>query len=275
MAHPSTGEPILRDPGRREPGKPLRSVADLVAAGLADPTRMDALEQVAARYAVAITPAMADLIDRCRSGRSDRAPVRAGRGASWSAAAGELADPIGDARPQPGRGHRPPLSRPRAAEADARLRGLLPLLLPARDGRPRGPAPAAAAGLDAAPGLHRARGRRSGRSIVTGGDPFMPVAAPPARHGRERWRRSSTSRSSASTPACRWSSPSGSRDELVARAAGAGKAVYVALHANHPRELTPAARAACGTARRRRHPAAEPDRAAARRQRRSGDARTR
>ena len=26
---------------------------------------------------------------------------------------------------------------------------------------------------------------------------------------------------------------------------GAGKTIYVALHANHPRELTPAARAAC------------------------------
>ena len=33
--------------------------------------------------------------------------------------------------------------------------------------------------------------------------------------------------------------------ELVAALACPGKAVYVALHANHPRELTPAARAAC------------------------------
>jgi lysine 2,3-aminomutase len=33
--------------------------------------------------------------------------------------------------------------------------------------------------------------------------------------------------------------------ELVAALRGARQAVYVALHANHPRELTPAARAAC------------------------------
>ena len=34
--------------------------------------------------------------------------------------------------------------------------------------------------------------------------------------------------------------------ELVAALAGAGKTTYVGLHCNHPRELTPAARAACG-----------------------------
>jgi lysine 2,3-aminomutase len=34
-------------------------------------------------------------------------------------------------------------------------------------------------------------------------------------------------------------------DELVAALKSPGKAVYVALHANHARELTPAARAAC------------------------------
>ena len=41
----------------------LRTPAELVAAGLADPGKLAELEAVAARYAVAITPAMADLID--------------------------------------------------------------------------------------------------------------------------------------------------------------------------------------------------------------------
>jgi lysine 2,3-aminomutase len=41
----------------------LRSVADLVAAGLAAPERHDELTAVAAQYAVALTPAMAALID--------------------------------------------------------------------------------------------------------------------------------------------------------------------------------------------------------------------
>jgi len=39
--------------------------------------------------------------------------------------------------------------------------------------------------------------------------------------------------------------PQGVTDELVAALKGSSKAVYVALHANHARELTPAARAAC------------------------------
>ncbi len=43
--------------------KSLHSPAQLVAAQLVSPDRLAALEQIAARYAVAITPAIADLID--------------------------------------------------------------------------------------------------------------------------------------------------------------------------------------------------------------------
>ena len=39
--------------------------------------------------------------------------------------------------------------------------------------------------------------------------------------------------------------PAAVTDELVAALSAPGKAVYVALHANHPAELTPQARAAC------------------------------
>jgi len=42
----------------------LRLPAELIDAGLAAPERRDELERVAARYAVAITPDIADLIDR-------------------------------------------------------------------------------------------------------------------------------------------------------------------------------------------------------------------
>src|SRR5229473_3810976 len=42
----------------------LRSIAQLRDAGFVSAAQTAALEQVAARYAVAITPAMADLIDR-------------------------------------------------------------------------------------------------------------------------------------------------------------------------------------------------------------------
>ena len=42
----------------------LRNVSDLIDAGLAPRAQRAALERVAARYAVALTPAMAELIDR-------------------------------------------------------------------------------------------------------------------------------------------------------------------------------------------------------------------
>src|SRR5580692_4620339 len=44
--------------------KTLRNIAQLQDAGVVPSGRVAALEQVAARYAVAITPAMAGLIDR-------------------------------------------------------------------------------------------------------------------------------------------------------------------------------------------------------------------
>ena len=94
-----------------------------------------ALERVAAQYAVAITPAMAALIDPADPRRSDRAassfPIRPS-----SIAPGGNLRPDRRSRPQPGRRHRASLSRPRAAQAHPRLRGLLPVLLPPRDDRP-------------------------------------------------------------------------------------------------------------------------------------------
>ena len=51
-------EPIARDQSRT-----LRSPQDLVRAGLVAEAALPALEEVAARYATAITPAMAGLIN--------------------------------------------------------------------------------------------------------------------------------------------------------------------------------------------------------------------
>jgi len=50
--------------------------------------------------------------------------------------------------------------------------------------------------------------------------------------------------------------------DLVRALKAPGKATYVVLHANHARELTPAARAACARFHRCRHSRAEPERAA-------------
>ena len=93
----------------------------------------EAAEAVAARYAVAVTPAVRRLIDPAdpadpiaRQYLPDAAELRT--------APGEVADPTADAPFTPGEGRGPPLSRPGAAEAAARLPGVLPLLLPAGSG---------------------------------------------------------------------------------------------------------------------------------------------
>ncbi len=90
-------------------GRPLRGAADLAAAGLVPSERLPALERVAARYAVSITPDIAELIDP-----ADPADPIARQfvpdAAELETAPEELADPIGDGAhgPVPGIVHRYP-----------------------------------------------------------------------------------------------------------------------------------------------------------------------
>ena len=60
-----------------EQEKSLRSPSELAEAGLIGRDRIAALQDVAARYAVAITPAISRPDRSGRSGRSDRAAIRA------------------------------------------------------------------------------------------------------------------------------------------------------------------------------------------------------
>src|SRR5260370_5460732 len=73
----------------------LRPPMELIGAGLAAPERLGELERVAARYAVAITPDIADLIDR-----NDRNDAIARQFvpdiAELTTTPDERADPIGD-----------------------------------------------------------------------------------------------------------------------------------------------------------------------------------
>ena len=114
----------------------LRTPTQLCDRGLISSDQRTALETVAARYAVALPAALTELIDR-----SDPADPIARQFvpdlAELDHHPNELADPIGDDAHQPGRGDRSPLSRPRPVQADPRLRGLLPVLFPARNDRPR------------------------------------------------------------------------------------------------------------------------------------------
>ena len=142
---------------------------------------------VAARYAVAITPAMAELIDP--GDRPIRSRASSFRTQPSSNGAGGNRRPDRRRGAQPGARHRPPLSRPRAAEAGPGLRRLLPVLLSPRDGGPGRPGTLP----------RRARRRRLAyiaadpeiwEVIVTGGDPLVAsprrLAALMARAGGHR-----------------------------------------------------------------------------------------
>ena len=150
--------------------KTLRHLSDLQEAGLTSADKRAALEKVAAHYAVAITPEMAGLIDRAdphdpiaRQFVPDAAELERRRRSAPTRSATTRT---------PGRRHRASLSRPRAAEAHARLPGLLPLLLPPRDGRPRPPRRCRAEALDAALAYIAAH-PEIWEVILTGGDPLM------------------------------------------------------------------------------------------------------
>ncbi len=120
---------------------------------------------------------------------------------------------------------------------------LLPLLLPARSRRAGSEAPLAGDALEAALAYIRARPRIF-EVIFTGGDPLM--LSPPAHLGGDT--------ALAAIPhvqVLRWHSrvpvvdPDRITPDLVTALRAPGKAVYAVLHANHPRELENAARAAC------------------------------
>ena len=222
--------------GRRS----LRRAADLVAAGLAAPERQAEIAAVAQRFAVAITPDMAALIDS-----GDPADPIARQfvpdAAELAVAAEEMGDPIGDERWSPVKGivHRYPdrvLLKPHhACPVYCRF------CFRREQVGPRGQ-PLTAAELDAALDYVRAR-REIWEVIVTGGDPFLlsPRRLRDLVRSLDAIPHLGVIRFHTRVPVVE---PSRVGDRLAA-ALRAEKAVYVAIHANHPRELTPKVRAAC------------------------------
>jgi lysine 2,3-aminomutase len=220
----------------------LRSAAALAQAGLIAPERLPALEAVAARYAVAITPEMAELIDPANAD-DPIARQFVPHEAELLQADGETGDPIGDLTHSPVEGvvHRYPdrvLLKPthtcavycrfcfrREMVGPEGLRSLTPAQLDA-----------AFAYIAGRPEIWEV--------IVTGGDPL--VLSP--RRLRDIGERLAAIdhvkvvRFHTRVPVV---DPGAITDEMVAALKIPGKAVYVALHANHARELTPAARTAC------------------------------
>jgi lysine 2,3-aminomutase len=218
----------------------LRTPAALAAAGLVDAARASTLEEVAARYAVAVTPALAELIDDpCGPIGRQFLPDPA----ELETTAAERADPIGDAdfSPVPGVVHRYP------DRALLKLTGTCAVYCRfcfrrEEVGRKGG-------GALSPPALDRALAYFAEHPaiwevIVTGGDPFVlsarriadlmrRLAAIPHVHIVRFHTRVPIADPARITPA------------LVRALKSPSQTVWVALHANHAGELTPAARAAC------------------------------
>ena len=221
--------------------KTLRTPAELVGARLIAPKRLSELEAVAARYAVAITPEMAGLIDPADlDDPIARQFVPDGR--ELGRTPEETEDPIGDAAHSPVEGivHRYPdrvLLKPlHACAVYCRFcfrremvgpKGLGTLSPEALSG--------ALAYIENRPEIWEV--------IVTGGDPL--ILSP--RRLRELTRRLAAVehvkviRFHTRVPVV---DPLRITPALVRSLKAPGKASYIALHANHPREFTPAAREA-------------------------------
>jgi lysine 2,3-aminomutase len=220
----------------------LRSAADMARAGLIPAERVPALEGVAARYAVAITPSLAALID---SADADDPIARqfVPSAAELAAAPGESADPIGDEAHSPVEGivHRYPdrvLLKPvHVCAVYCRFCFRRAMVGP---GKKRALSPAAlAAALD----YVRAH-REIWEVILTGGDPLVLSPRRLRALVRELGEIDHVKviRTHTRVPVA---DPDRVTGDMVRALKAAGKASYVVLHANHPRELTPAARAAC------------------------------
>jgi len=226
----------------RQASKTFRGVADLADAGLVPAVDAEPLGAVADRYTVAITADMVRLIDR-RDPADPIARQFVPDVRELQQLPQERADPLGEAQlsPVPGLVHRYP------DRVLLKLTHVCPVYCRFCFRRevvgPGGPQALSGKALDAAlayiagvPGIWEV--------ILTGGDPFMlsprRIAEVTARLGEI-----------AHVKVLRWHTrvpavePARVTPELVSALQSANQTVYVALHANHPRELTEAARAAC------------------------------
>src|SRR5687768_17560524 len=228
-------------PAMSEDARTLRFADDLVAAGLLTPERREEAARVGTQYAIAVTPAMAALIDR--SDPADpiaRQFVPDARELEHDPA--EFADPIGDEAHSPVKGvvHR---YRDRVL---LKIVGVCPVYCRFCFRREMvGPAAAANLTADeiAAALAYIASHSRIWEVVLTGGDPFVlsPRRIGKLTHALARIAHVKVLRWHTRVPIV---APERVTDALAAALTSERMAVYVGLHANHPRELTRAARAA-------------------------------
>jgi lysine 2,3-aminomutase len=222
--------------------KTLRNIRQLQDAGLVPAGSTAVLDRVAARYAVAVTPAMAALIDR-RDPDDPIARQFLPEPAELESRPPERPDPIGDDAFSPVEGivHRC------ADRVLLKLVHTCPVYCRFCFRRemvgPRGRGGLTAEKRAAA---YRYIGQRPEiwEVILTGGDPLvLPVSRlRAAMRALAAIKHVKIIRIHTRVPAV---APERVTADMVAALQAPAKTTYVALHANHPRELTTAARAAC------------------------------
>ena len=220
--------------------KTLRTPSALAGAGLIAADEIAPLEAVAARYAVAITPYLAQQI---AEGGSGLARQYLPDPAELDATPDELADPIGDHAHMPVKGivhrygDRALLKITHVCAVYCRFCFRREMVGPGGEGALT-PAELAAALA------YVAEHEEIWEVIVTGGDPLVlsPRRLAELMAGLGGIDHVKVVRFHTRLPVV---DPAAVTDDLVAALSAPGKAVYVALHANHPDELTPEARAAC------------------------------
>jgi lysine 2,3-aminomutase len=220
----------------------LRTPAQIIDRGLAPPESLEALNAVAARYAVALPQALAELIDP--ADRSD--PIARQfvlTAAELEARPEELSDPIGDDAHSPVEGvvHRYPdrvlLKLTHVCAVYCRFCFRREMVGPGK------PSVMTAAALARALDYIRSR-PEIWEVILTGGDPLVLSA----RRLRAVMKSLGTIdhvkvvRIHTRVPIAE---PARITPDLVRAMKIKGKPAYVAVHVNHARELTPQARAAC------------------------------
>src|SRR3954469_21988778 len=221
--------------------KTLRHLTDCETAGLTNARKRAALEKVAAQYAIAITPAMAELVDRTDP-NDPIARQFVPDAAELETQPEERADPIGDHAHSPVEGvvHRYPdrvlLKLTHVCAVYCRFCFRREMIGPAA-------APLTQKQLDDALD-YIATHREIWEVVLTGGDPLVLSA----RRLKQVMSRLAAIahvkviRVHSRVPAV---DPGRITPELVRALKAKGKATYVVLHANHARELTEAAREAC------------------------------
>jgi lysine 2,3-aminomutase len=222
--------------------KPLRNAHDLVAAGLATEAKLAALEQVAARFAVSLTPDIVALIDPADP-QDPIARQFVPDPSEIEARDGELADPIGDDAHSPVEGivHRYPdrvlLKLVHVCPVYCRFCFRREMVGP---GRRRA---LSATALAAALAYVRAH-PEIWEVILSGGEPLLvsPRRLHEVMEALARIEHVRIVRVHSRVPVV---DPARVTPALVAAIKASGKAAYVVLHANHARELTARARAAC------------------------------